>query len=72
MITEIITQFPSPRGVELHKPYHNLSRSRLTNPYRFRPLAGLSCINLVVDAIKNQISELECFRPLAGLSCINL
>ena len=37
----------------------------------FRPLAGLSCINLHLKAYQNYCQEL-CFRPLAGLSCINL
>ena len=36
----------------------------------FRPLAGLSCINLCCCALDIE-SRLASFRPLAGLSCIN-
>ena len=42
--------FPSPRGVELHKPcLHEIFTSYDTNICSFRPLAGLSCINLIVS-----------------------
>ena len=90
-------QFPSPRGVELHKPWCGgvLAEINLS----FRPLAGLSCINREqhirlyrrrvgaefpsprgVELHKPRSRSLSlgpriratCFRPLAGLSCINL
>ena len=38
--------------------------------YSFRPLAGLSCINL--NLVSADSRAVLCFRPLAGLSCINL
>ena len=38
-------QFPSPRGVELHKPNDFLYSEWPMISSRFRPLAGLSCIN---------------------------
>ena len=38
-------RFPSPRGVELHKPGRTLT-IQSSAPSGFRPLAGLSCINL--------------------------
>ena len=37
--------FPSPRGVELHKPFEGGATPVITE-ISFRPLAGLSCINL--------------------------
>ena len=37
--------FPSPRGVELHKPWNAYDPVRRTHIMSFRPLAGLSCIN---------------------------
>ena len=39
------SKFPSPRGVELHKPLHEVFYSYETEVCSFRPLAGLSCIN---------------------------
>ena len=65
-----VGQFPSPRGVELHKPYRNVFMCVAVYKGCFRPLAGLSCINL---GGKTRRKEKEClsFRPLAGLSCIN-
>ena len=63
--------FPSPRGVELHKPL--LFTSLLMTPWvsSFRPLAGLSCINRVLASAPAACRAAR-FRPLAGLSCINL
>ena len=43
MTIRLSDEFPSPRGVELHKPH--LMRSLKAEAKRFRPLAGLSCIN---------------------------
>ena len=67
-----MVQFPSPRGVELHKPrkIKRIINGRLYDS--FRPLAGLSCINLRGLISKGKDIRLPCFRPLAGLSCINL
>ena len=60
-------KFPSPRGVELHKPTCVARSSCIC--HGFRPLAGLSCINLKkLNAI---VQDVLSFRPLAGLSCIN-
>ena len=60
--------FPSPRGVELHKPMVHWGRYTQAI-LGFRPLAGLSCINL--EYYHPKVIFLESFRPLAGLSCIN-
>ena len=63
-------EFPSPRGVELHKPSPALPKAMTNCPTRFRPLAGLSCINLMY--LGAALAEINSgFRPLAGLSCIN-
>ena len=64
-----IRRFPSPRGVELHKPLKKRIYDR-SRHICFRPLAGLSCINLKKDA-EDYEEWMLCFRPLAGLSCIN-
>ena len=40
-------EFPSPRGVELHKP-SRLHLAKVMFTRCFRPLAGLSCINLKI------------------------
>ena len=63
--------FPSPRGVELHKPPREPWRNYTPPPRSFRPLAGLSCINLTYTEALYLLKRLS-FRPLAGLSCINL
>ena len=69
-VNTIQSGFPSPRGVELHKPcpYRIVMTLRTFNC--FRPLAGLSCINL--KKLSEERNLLFGFRPLAGLSCINL
>ena len=48
MCSSDLDLFPSPRGVELHKPGENVLRMLLLLLTRFRPLAGLSCINPVI------------------------
>ena len=63
-------KFPSPRGVELHKP-GQVRRSPLLRSTGFRPLAGLSCINPSARSMSLGVDP-SSFRPLAGLSCINL
>ena len=62
-------KFPSPRGVELHKP-EDISEYEDLLADRFRPLAGLSCINPRLTR-SCRLAHYACFRPLAGLSCIN-
>ena len=62
--------FPSPRGVELHKPILSMT-IRLPSLRCFRPLAGLSCIN-PGKGLRGEPAMRVRFRPLAGLSCINL
>ena len=62
-------KFPSPRGVELHKPV--LLPSTHGVIVSFRPLAGLSCINLTMSLHTINAFQVCSFRPLAGLSCIN-
>ena len=49
MAVNYSVKFPSPRGVELHKPYIDATE-KITQLNRFRPLAGLSCINLGVES----------------------
>ena len=46
MLKILTREFPSPRGVELHKPSNNC-RVCIEFCVCFRPLAGLSCINLI-------------------------
>ena len=71
-MTQQHLKFPSPRGVELHKPGEYECLYDASSASRFRPLAGLSCINLAWLLPVGQIAALVGFRPLAGLSCINL
>ena len=49
-------EFPSPRGVELHKPQHLRGRRGTTLCGGFRPLAGLSCINLAAWSVTRRAS----------------
>ena len=66
----MLNMFPSPRGVELHKPmWCDAILAEINSG--FRPLAGLSCINLESKDITSIVDGVISFRPLAGLSCIN-
>ena len=69
MLKILTREFPSPRGVELHKPSNNC-RVCIEFCVCFRPLAGLSCINLGLELAAHAAHGAR-FRPLAGLSCIN-
>ena len=70
-VTTLSTKFPSPRGVELHKPC-------VCNEYKGTGFALVFPSPRGVELHKPRRLERlcaarmrECFRPLAGLSCIN-
>ena len=63
-----LAEFPSPRGVELHKPdatlFHRPSQGEFPSP------RGVE-LHKPEDVIEVVAALVHCFRPLAGLSCIN-
>ena len=62
--------FPSPRGVELHKPSQSIAYSRDQNILKFPSPRGVELHKPMISVMILPILALS-FRPLAGLSCIN-
>ena len=59
-------EFPSPRGVELHKPRTTSSSWEGRLMIGFRPLAGLSCINRIIKQ-DHDIYEQDLFPSPRGV-----
>ena len=54
--------FPSPRGVELHKPSLTFNENKALGEC-FRPLAGLSCISREAEAFEFETQYREFPSP---------
>ena len=59
-------RFPSPRGVELHKPEKQCGHEPRTMTWRFRPLAGLSCINRTKSKVASRKANDNVSVPSRG------
>ena len=63
-------EFPSPRGVELHKPRIMVTSVVSRNSGRFPSPRGVELHKPPLCRMQGSALA-HCFRPLAGLSCIN-